>query len=128
MEDPEPWSVDEVTAAGVLAALGLEPTAPRLGLVASQIARHRLNACEWAAERVHGAIIERLERAYIEQFGHHDMQWTDGFRAAEHEVMTARPAELLDLDRPGRSKGQMLRALVRQARRDDTPLVIRTPA
>jgi histidinol dehydrogenase len=129
MNEAGVWTVDQVAAAGLLAALGLEAKTDTLEKVVVHLARHRLDACEWAAERVHDAVVRRMEAASTEIFTHHDAQWTEGFRAAEHLVLTARPAELLDLEPlRARSKGQVLRAMVREAKRVESALVVKTPA
>ncbi|HJT38713.1 MAG TPA: hypothetical protein VJ762_00115 [Sphingobium sp.] len=118
MTDSDSWSVDRLAANNLLAHLGLEATADTLERVERHFAQHRRTAMEWATQRVHATIIDRFEAASQDYFLHHSEEWTEGFRFAEQQVagMTAR--DLLQTD-PGQpqSKGQILRHLVRHARR-----------
>jgi len=111
------WSVDILAATDLLTRLGLEANDDRMALVADHLARHRLSACEWAAERMIGNVTQRLEDEAREQLQHRSDAWADGFRSAEQAVVTMSHGEMLGIRAPrGRTKGQMLRTLVRQAR------------
>ena len=59
-----------------------------------------------------------MEEDSMEMARRHDAPWMDGFRRAEELVMTISPDELADF-KPKRivSKGQVLRQMVRQARK-----------
>jgi hypothetical protein len=111
------WSVDELAANRMLADLGIELTDERRRAVARHFARHRQDVARWAAERAHASMVARLESVTTDRFARARDEWASGFRAAEHELLTMAPADLIDLagGQP-RSKGQILRALVRNAR------------
>lgn len=118
MGDSPVWSVDQLAATNLLAALKLDPCQETLDLVAEHLARHRQSSHTWAAERVHSNMMHRLEIAALACFERRNGDWTDGFRAAEEEVSTMRSDELLQThmgDVP--TKGGVLRSLLRQARR-----------
>lgn len=111
------WSMDRLAAHNLLASLKVAATESNLEIAARHFARHRESAIEWAAERTHSSMVRRLEAGSTMYFDRHDAEWTDGYRFAEQQVSTMLPKDLLDLgpDRM-RTKGQVLRALVRQAR------------
>lgn len=117
MSDSTAWSMDRLAAQNLLARLNVETTAGNLELAAEHFARHRDDAIGWAAERAHARMVKALEAAGPMHFSNRSEDWAEGFRFAEHQVATILPEELLDLG-PARirSKGQVLRALVRQAR------------
>jgi hypothetical protein len=117
MADSISWAVDRLAANTLFARLRLKPTADMLEQAAAQFAEHRKNSIGWAAERAHSSIVQKLESASMERFGRETDDWRNGFCFAEQQVMTTRPEELLELG-PDRSlsKGQVLRALVREAR------------
>jgi hypothetical protein len=111
------WSMDRLAATNLLASLKLEASAETLDMVAEHFARHRQSSIGWAAERAHSHMTRRLEAASTTYFAERSEEWADGFRFAEQQIATTMPEELLELgpDRM-RTKGQVLRALVRQAR------------
>jgi len=112
------WSVDRLAASNLLAQLKIDPSEDLIDLVARHFAEHRRNLVSWAAERTQSAIIEEMESAATSLFTHHDEQWIRGFSRAEEIICTLQPKALLDLDpHPPRSQGQILRSMVRQARR-----------
>jgi hypothetical protein len=117
MGDSTSWSMDQLAARNLLASLKVETSAGNVELAAEHFARHRQSSISWAAERVHSSTVRNLEAACGEYLVRQSVDWADGFRFAEQEVATMRPEELLELgpDRT-RTKGQVLRALVRQAR------------
>ncbi|MET0137463.1 MAG: hypothetical protein ABW039_02910 [Sphingobium sp.] len=118
MSDMRAWSMDRLAAVNLLADLGQEPTPDNLAKATRHFADHRHHAIGWAAERVHGAIIDRLEAsAASSDFRHDSAERGDGFRLAQQQVMTVRPRDLLQLaPDQQRSRGQILRGLVRRAR------------
>lgn len=117
MGDSTSWSMDRLAAHNLLASLKLEQTEENLELAARHFARHRESAIEWAAERTHASMLRSLESGSTMFFDRHSAEWTDGYRFAEQQVSTMMPKDLLDLGpERARSKGQVLRALVRQAR------------
>ncbi len=120
MAESQIWSVDRIAAADLLKSIGVEDNAERTEQVARHFARHRRTTCQWAAERVHGNILEGLERASLDLLLDHDDRWADGFHRAEQMVMTMIPEELLGIQqRPERTRGQYLRTMVRSARRQN---------
>ena len=112
------WSVDELAARKLLAALELGETDALVDEVARLFAEHRVNIAGWSAEKVHAGLIRTLEEASPSIFAHHNEDWARGFRGAEELVITTNPLDLLDIepDQP-RSQGQILRSLVRQAKK-----------
>jgi hypothetical protein len=117
MDESNFWTVDLLAAKGLLASLRVEATDAMLDVAADHFARHRESAYAWSAERVHANIIQKLESASMTYFARESDEWTDGFCAAEQQVMAIRPSELLETEtvKP-KSRGQILRTLVRQAR------------
>ena len=115
--DTTHWTVDQLAASNLLAALGVEATPEQLALATEHIARHRQDQISWAAERVHSRLVDMLENVSTEAFVHENEDFTRGFRYAEQQILTLDPQRLLELasERP-RSQGQFLRAMVRQAR------------
>ncbi|MBB6124123.1 hypothetical protein [Sphingobium subterraneum] len=119
MSESAVWSVDRVAAEGLLRHLKLDVSEANVALVATHFAEHRHAAHSWAAERVCSGMFQSMESYSVTTFGHHGPEWSDGFRAAEQYVLSLHPRELLDTEPPPpRTKGQILRGMVRQARRD----------
>lgn len=117
MSDSNGWAIDRLAANTLFARLKLAATAEMIDMAAAQFAEHRRNSIGWAAERAHSSMVQRLEAASMEHGAMRADEWRDGFCYAEQQVMTMMPEELLELgpDRT-RTKGQVLRTLVRQAR------------
>ncbi|CAN5121678.1 hypothetical protein BH10PSE12_BH10PSE12_11470 [soil metagenome] len=111
------WSVDQLAARSLFASLNLDATDDMLEQAADYFARHRESAYAWSAERVHSNVIRKLEAASMLYFARESDEWTDGFCAAEQQVMAIRPSDLLETEtvKP-RTQGQILRTMVRQAR------------
>ena len=119
MDDSGIWNVDLMAARGLLAALKLEATDEALRASAAHFSAHRRSSYIWAAERVHSKTIDNLETVSRREFAHRDGQWTDGFRFAEQCVLELEPEELLELNQERtQTKGQILRNLVRKAKRN----------
>lgn len=112
------WSVDELAARKLLAMLELEETEARVGQVARHFAEHRLSIAGWAADRVHAGMVRELEDIPSSIFAAHSEDWARGFRNAEERLLTTSPRDLLEIEpEQSRSQGQILRSMVRQARR-----------
>ena len=119
MDDSGIWNVDLTAARGLLAALNLEATDDALKTAAGHFSAHRRSSYTWAADRVHSKTVDNLETVSRQEFAHRDGQWTDGFRFAEQCVLELMPEELLELgEERTQSKGQILRSMVRKAKRD----------
>jgi len=117
MGDSNVWDVDRLAASNLLAELKLDAGEAKLEAAAKHFARHRLNSNSAAAERAHSSIVQRLESASTEQFGHTSDEWQEGFIYAEQQVLTMTAEELLDLSpEQERSKGQRVRDMMREAR------------
>ena len=118
MDHATHWSVDRLAASNLLAQLKMDASNDLIDLITSHFAEHRRNLVDWAAKRAQSAIVEEMEAAATSLFAHHDEQWIRGFSQAEQILYTLNPKALLDLD-PGAplSQGQILRSMVRQARR-----------
>ena len=112
------WEVDRVAAADLLAALEAVPE-PEWGVIVAQaLARNRRQSYDWASQRARQSALQVLEKEAAETFQRHNGEWIDGFRHAEKCLMTTTPSALLALPaNQARSKGQILRSLVRSARR-----------
>ncbi len=116
--DSKYLAVDSLAASNLLTRLGLEQTPQLLAAVATHMAAHRTSANEWAAERAHATVVQRLEARSLDLLGDHNEDWASGFRYAEQIVWGLTAAELLG-EIPARtmSKGQVLRSMLRQARK-----------
>jgi len=118
MNDSNMWTVDQLAATNLLAELKLEPTEAVLNAATRHLASHRRDAIGWAAERAHGAMIRKLEAAAMDHVSRQSDEWAAGYHFAEQQILTTMPEELLELGPDkARSKGQVLRAMVRHARR-----------
>lgn len=118
MGDAHYWEVDRMAAAELLAMLREYPEADWGVIAAEAIAKTRRQSYEWAAQRVRQSALGVLEREAAETFQHKDATWTDGFRHAEKCLLATSSTELLGVTtRPAPTKGQVLRALLRSARR-----------
>lgn len=119
MDDSTIWSVDRLAANNLLLNLGLKLGEEQAEQVAAHFARHRLSAYTWAGEKMHDHVMEELETASMRRsFRESSEDWAEGYRYAEEVVMTLSPDTLVDVESgQGRTKGQLLRAMVREARR-----------
>ncbi|MBO9575983.1 MAG: hypothetical protein J7494_09625 [Sphingobium sp.] len=112
------WSVDELAARKLLAELKLGESDGLVDQIAQHFAEHRVNIAAWAADRIQAELVQMLEGASASSFAHHGEDWARGFNAAEELVVTTSAANLLDIaPARARSKGQILRTLVRQTRK-----------
>lgn len=110
------WDVDRLLASQLLTELGSEADPQILDKVARMVAQHRANLAGWGAERAQQAMLERLGERIQSEFREHSAHWYDGFREAEACVAVMTTGELLEIDTQERSRGEYLRALVKQAR------------
>lgn len=119
MDDSRIWNVDLLAARGLLAELKLEATEDALKKVAGHLSAHRRSSYTWAAKRVHSNAVETLEDVSKAEFAHRDGKWADGFRFAEQCILELMPETLLELsEERTQTKGQILRTLVRKAKRE----------
>ncbi|WP_159872634.1 hypothetical protein [Novosphingobium sp. 9U] len=118
MSDSRVWSIDRVAAAGLLNSLGIAGTPEAIEAAARHFSSHRSCAQDWAAERARSTAIDALEAASVQQFTRRSSDWAEGFRCAEEilMVMTAKELVPVNMAEP-RSTGQVLRSMVREARR-----------
>lgn len=115
--DSKPWSVDRLAADNLAVNLGVKFGDGDLSLIAEHFARHRLEAYEWAAERVRSSLIAKLESASHELFQQRRAEWIDGFIFAEQLLLAIEPNELTGIPAgQARTKGQVLRTMVRRAK------------
>jgi len=118
MSESKYLAVDRLAASNLLTRIGVEPTPQLLATVADQMAAHRAGAIDWAAERAHAHIVQRLEARSLDLLGHHNEDWASGFRYAEQIVWAMSAHELLgEVPAKTLSKGQVLRSMLRQARK-----------
>lgn len=117
MAEAEIWDIDRIAAADLLNALRGAREEEWLGLAARALSRHRGQAHEWAARRVHRAAIEALEAGSAREFQRREAIWADGFRSAEQCLCASTPLELLGAARPETTtRGRALRGLIRAAK------------
>jgi hypothetical protein len=117
MHDTRTWTVDQLAARKLLADLNIEATADLLVCAARHFAEHRQDLSSWAAERAQASMVQRLEDVSRQSFGRESDQWAQGYCYAEQKILTMSPEELLNLGPDQqRSKGQILRSMIRQAR------------
>lgn len=117
MNDSSNWAIDRLAANMLFARLKVEATADMVDQAAEHFAEHRRNSISWAAERAHSSMVQRLESASMTNGIERTDEWRSGFCHAEQQVMTMMPEELLELaPERTRTKGQVLRTLVRQAK------------
>jgi len=118
MSESDIWSVDRIAANNLAVDLDMIFEPEQIERIADHFSRHRLSAAQWAAERMHARIVTMLESESMRLAQEHDEDWTQGYMRAEQVVMTMPAGELLGIDhREPKSKGQILRAMVRQAKR-----------
>ena len=118
MSESDIWSVDRIGANNLALDLGLPVTADQMEKIAAHFAHHRQGSAKWVAERVHANIVKALEEQAMPLAHQHDEDWTQGYMRAEQIVMTLAARQILDIEtHQPKSKGQILRAMVRQAKR-----------
>ncbi len=118
MENATQWSVDQLAASNLAAQLKLDASDDLIETISRHFAEHRRSLVGWAAEQTRFAIIQAVEAASTTFFAQRSEEWIRGFCQAEETIFTLQPRELLDFDPvPPRSKGQILRSMVREARR-----------
>ena len=118
MDEPNMWSVDRIAASNLLTDLQLEASTANLERVERHFARHRQTAMECAAKRAQSSIIEQVETASRRYFPQHNEDWAAGFCCAEQQIATIGAREMLQIETgKAQSKGQILRYLVRHARK-----------
>jgi len=112
------WEVDRLAAAELLASIKAACAEDWPSIVMQALSRHRSESQRWAAKRVQESAIQSLEEEASREFERRDAIWTDGYRFAEQVLNACSPDELLGTaTRPPPSKGQVLRNLVRLARK-----------
>lgn len=117
MRISSPWSVDQLAASRLLDDLGIEVTETRLDMVARHFAGYRDNMSNWSAQHVQSQILLKLETTPRAGMGRDGDDWNRGFCFAEQQVATMTINELLQRDTaPERSRGQILRSMLRHAR------------
>ncbi|WP_137679412.1 hypothetical protein [Aurantiacibacter suaedae] len=125
MTDTRYWEIDRLAARRLLGRLKIDATTAKIDEVASAFAEHRQEVQQWTASRVQSRIITALEVRSMEDFVHMDAKWANGFIAAEEMIARLSADELLGQPYgPAQSKGQVLRSLVRGARKQ-SPIVER---
>lgn len=118
MSESRCWEVDRLAAKRLLDRLKIETTPAIVEEIGVVIAEHRKNSEMWIAGRIQSKLIRELETRSMQDFGRMDDDWRNGFMAAEAVVATLSIDELLDQPSgEARSKGQVLRSMVRDARK-----------
>lgn len=117
MGDITGWSVDRLAANNLLAALGVDATEERLDIAARHFSLHRETAMSLAAERARTQAIRALEQGSADRLADEPPQWGDGYRYAEEIIARLAPDDWMDMGPArARTKGQILRTLMRSAR------------
>jgi|GEM_PF-1523383 len=112
------WEIDRLAASRLLVRLEIEATPTIVEEVAIEFAQHRQDVERWVAERVQSQIVSKLEERSKRDFARMDESWNSGFSAAEELIATLMTNELLDQPYgKAPSKGQMLRSMVKEARK-----------
>jgi hypothetical protein len=112
------WSADRLAAANLLTQLKLDAPDDVIDTVARHFSDHRRSMVQWAGERTQSAIVEAMEAASTGYFAERSEDWVRGFCQAEEIIFTLNPKELAELEPAApRTQGQILRSMVREARR-----------
>ncbi|MET3763140.1 hypothetical protein [Sphingomonas sp. UYEF23] len=113
------WIVDQLAAARVIRELNLSVTESGINRLAELLADHRLDAMDLAISRTQLTISNAI-RDLLGRNRHKSGEWSDGCRSAEMAILTD-TLDAIQIMRPKqtRSKGQVLRSLMRQARKTD---------
>lgn len=118
MNETQCWEVDRLAARRILSRLKIKATPAIVEEIAVEFAEHRKDAEQRVTNRVQSNIIRVLEERSMQDFGQMDGSWAQGFRTAEEVVATLSPNDLLDQPSgKAKSKGQVLRSMVRVARK-----------
>lgn len=118
MSESRCWEVDRIAARRLLDRLKINATSAVVEEVAVEFAEHRKDVEQWVAGRVQSKFVKLLEARSMQDFAQMGDDWANGFRAAEELVATLSETEMLDQPiGKARSKGQVLRSMVRVARR-----------
>jgi hypothetical protein len=118
MNDSKTWMVDQIAAANIGRALGLELDEQQLATVGEHLAEHRASALDMAASRIRETILERVYQARLAVHERRSAEWSEGCRSAEHAIMAMSSTDLLALPAAETvSQGQVLRTLIRHARK-----------
>lgn len=118
MSESDIWSVDRIAASNLVVNLGMAFKPEQIERIANHFALHRQNSAKWVAERVHSNIVKALEEEAIRLSQRHGDEWSQGYMRAEQVMMTLPINAMMDIERhEPKSKGQILRAMVRQAKR-----------
>jgi hypothetical protein len=116
------WTVDQLAAQLLCTELKLDASDEMRDRIAQHFSEHRKNMLQWAAQRIRHNMARALEKAFSgnarnHEDGWHDDGWMRGYRRAEELLLTMSNQELLALEpEQSRSKGQILRTMMRQAR------------
>lgn len=114
--------VDRLAASRLLTRLNLASSPEVIQIVGQEFAAHRETEAAGLVARVHQRIVAALERCSIEVLSSRpsSAEWAEGFACAEQAVAVLEPEELCD-EMPDMqvSKGQMLRFMIRSARKAD---------
>lgn len=118
MSESRCWEVDRLAARRLLSRLKIEAIPALVEEVAVLFAEHRKDSEHRVAGQVQSRLIRELEARSMQEFGRMNDYWANGFRAAEEVVASLSSNELLDQPSgKARSKGQVLRSIVRDARK-----------
>ena len=101
MGDISIWTVDHLAASNLVAESGLQLSPEQTDLMSVHFARHRLDAYDWAVEKIRSQLIRVMEAESMRlgektSHGWRD-DWAEGFRRAEQVVMTMTNDEMLDI-------------------------------
>lgn len=116
MTEPSTWMVDQLAAAKADAELNLGISQIQLQLLAEIFAEHRSSTLELGMARVETRISSSIEDVLKRNY-YKSGEWSDGCRSAEATIFTAISCVIQEMKpKKYRSKGQILRSLMRQGR------------
>lgn len=118
MTDSGVWTVDQLAAARVVRELNLSLSAHDTERLAELLADHRFDALDFAISRARVTVSDAI-RDVLDRNRHKSGEWSDGCRSAEMAILTEMSGAIQNLKpKRTRSKGQVIRSLIRQARRN----------
>ncbi|MGY2734776.1 hypothetical protein [Sphingomonas sp. UYP23] len=116
MTESSVWMVDQLTAAKVVRELDLNVTESQMRHLAELLAEHRINTLDLGVSRVQSKISDAIQDV-LSRHRHMTSDWSDGCRFAEAAIYTATLDAIREMKpKQQRSKGQVLRSFLRQAR------------
>lgn len=110
--------IDQIAAALLVRDIGLVLDGEQMGELERHLAKHRTSTLDLAVSRIQARISDAILRLVGEAQAYRSGDWSNGCRSAEAAVLAITSDVLYEIrPREARSKGQILRAMLRQARK-----------